>query len=129
MHCETSYNSDSHHSLFPGVDSVINLDDISADDKVLIKTRNSEYRFAVIDPISHKGMLSGGALGDEPRVAYLIESRIKGEDGASREFPGLRTGARALFYLSSGLAIARVRTSEISGLTLVKAAERNSIVS
>jgi hypothetical protein len=127
MHCEASYNSDSHHSLFPGVDSVIALDDINADDKVLIKTRNSEYRFAVIDPISHKGMLSGGALGNEPRVAYLIESRIKGEDGC--EFRGLRIGARALFYLSSGLAISRVRTSEISGLTLVKAADRNSLVS
>ena len=127
MHCEASFNSDSHHSLLSGVNSSITLDDIRVNDKVLIKTRNSEYRFAVIDPTSQKGMLSGGALGEEPRVAFLIESRGKGADGASREFRGLRTGARALFYLSSGLALERVTTSEISTLTLVKAAERNSI--
>jgi hypothetical protein len=105
MHCETSFNSGTHHSFSSDFDAAISLDDIRVDDKVLIRTRNSEYRFSVIDPHTNKGMLSGGALGEKPREAFLIESLSKGEDGASREFPGLKTGARALFYLSSGRAV------------------------
>ena len=108
---------------------MISLDDIGADDKVVIKTRNSEYRFAIIDPPRHKGMLSGGAIGEEPREAFLIESRSKDDAGASRGFPGLKTGARALFYLSSGRVFERVITSEIADLTLVKARDRDSLIS
>lgn len=129
MHCETSFDSAPHHSPCCDLDAAITFDDIKADDKVVIKTRNSEYRFSVIDPLNHKGMLSGGTLGEEPREAFLIESRSKGEDGALRDFRGLKTGARALFYLSSGRAIERVTTSKISRLTLVKAADRISLIS
>ncbi len=128
MQCETSFDSGFHHSFCGDLDAAIPFDDINADDKVLIRTRNSEYRFSIIDPRSHKGMLSGGTLGEEPREAFLIESRSKGEDGGSGEFRGLKTGAQALFYLSSGRAIERVTTSKIAGLTLVKAADRTSLI-
>jgi len=94
MQCNTSFESGAHHSPCCALESTIAFDDIKADDKVLIKTRNSEYRFSVIDPLYHKGMLSGGTLGEEPREAFLIESRSKGEDGALRDFRGLKTGAR-----------------------------------
>ena len=127
MHCESSFKSDTHHLPGGQVDASIAFDEINANDKVLIRTMNSEYRFSLIDPLSHKGMLSGGALGDEPREAFFIESRNKGEDGASTEFRGLRTGACALFYLSSGRNLERVTTSKISGLKLVKAADRKSL--
>lgn len=132
MRCEASFNSvnsGAYPSQSGEVEAVISLDDIGADDKVVIKTRNSEYRFAIIDPPSHRGMLSGGAIGAEPREAFLIESRSKDEAGASREFRGLKTGARALFYLSSGRALERMTTSEISGLTLVKGKQRDSLIS
>ena len=128
MHSQTSFDSAPHLSSCY-LDDTITFDDINANDKVLIKTRNSEYRFSVIDPRNHKGMLSGGTLGEEPREAFLIESRGKGEDGALRDFRGLKTGTQALFYLSSGLRIERVTTSKISGLTLVKAADRISLIS
>lgn len=128
MQCETSFDSGPHHSLCD-VESAITFEDVKADDKLLIKTRNSEYRFSVIDPLNHKGMLSGGTFGDEPREAFLIESLTRGEDGAFRDFRGLKTGARALFYLTSGRSIERVTTSKISGLTLVKAADRTSLIS
>ncbi|MEK6409220.1 MAG: hypothetical protein AABN34_20030 [Acidobacteriota bacterium] len=95
----------------------------------MIRTRNSEYRFSVIDPENHKGMLTGGPLGEEPREAFLIESIGKGENGALRDFRGLQTGTRALFYLSSGPKVERVTTSKISGLTLVKAEDRSSLIS
>lgn len=129
MQIETSFDSGPHYSPCCDLDSVITFDDIKADDKVLIKTRNSEYRFSVIDPLSHKGMLSGGTLGDEPREAFLIESLARSDDGILRDFRGLKTGARALFYLSSGPSIERVTTSKISSLTLVKAADRTSLIS
>ena len=129
MHCETSSDSGPLYSPTCDLDAAITFDDIKADDKVLIKTTNSEYRFSVIDPRNHKGMLSGGNLGEEPREAFLIESLDKDEDGALRDFRGLKTGARALFYLSTGCAIERVTTSKISGLTLVKAADRASLIS
>ncbi len=129
MQCETSFDSAPHHLPCCDLDFTITFDDVKADDKVLIKTRNSEYRFSVIDPMKHKGMLSGGTLGEEPREAFLIESLTKGEDGAQRNISGLKTGARALFYLSSGRSIERVTTSKISGLTLVKAADRTSLIS
>ena len=126
MRCETSYDSSSHQTPCTGA---IALEDIGVHDKVLIRTKNSEYRFSVIDPVNHKGLLSGGALGDEPREAFLIESRGKGESGDWHDFRGLRSGARALFYLSSGNKVERVTTSEISGLTLVKAIDRDSFIS
>ena len=121
MQCDTS-----HDSSKTCADVAIALEDIMVHDKVVIRTRNSEYRFSVIDPVNHKGLLSGGALGEEPREAFLIESRCKGESG---DFRGLKSGARALFYLSSGSKVERVTTSEISGLKLVKAIDRNSIFS
>ena len=129
MHCETSFDSSSHHLPCCDLDSSITFDDIKADDKVLIKTKNSEYRFTVIDPQNHKGMLSGGTLGDEPCEAFLIESLGRNDDGILQDFRGLKTGARALFYLSSGPSIKRVTTSKISGLTLVRAADRTSLIS
>jgi hypothetical protein len=129
VHCDTSFDSSPRQTPCGDVESTITFEDIKTDDKLLIQTRNSEYRFSVIDPRSHKGMLSGGTLGDEPREAFLIESRGKGEDGGLRDFRGLKTGARALFYLLSGCALERVTTSKISSLTLVKAADRNSLIS
>jgi hypothetical protein len=104
--------------------TAITLDDTQANDKLLIKTRNSEYRFQIEDPITHKGMLSGGSLGEEPREAYLIESLCRGEDGKLQSCRGLNTGTRALFYFSSDGCTQRVTTSEISSLILVKAEDR-----
>lgn len=129
MHCETPLNNRPLQSHGLDLSSAIAFDDIKANDKVLIRTRNSEYRFSVIDPVNHKGMLTGGTLGDEPREAFLIESISKAENGALRDFDGLQTGARALFYLSSGPKIERVTTSRISGLTLVKAEDQTSVIS
>ena len=132
MHYEASFDSGPLHSHRRDSSSGITFDDIEVNDKVLIRTRNSEYRFSVIDPLNHKGMLSGGNLGEEPREAFLIDSLAKGEDGVQRNVRGLKTGARALFYLSSGTSshgIERVTTSKISGLTLVKAADRTSFFS
>jgi len=129
MHCETLSDSGKQISPRRDVEFTITFDDIRMNDKVVIRTMNSEYRFAVIDPSSHKGMLSGGSLGDEPQEAFLIESLSRGEDGNWQDFRGLKTGARALFYIGTGRHLERVTTSKISRLTLVKAADRTSLFS
>jgi hypothetical protein len=129
LYCETSIDSGSHHLPGRDVETTIPFENIKADDKVLIRTRNSEYQFSVIDPLTHKGMLSGGGLGVQAKEAYLIESLDRGESGSLQDFRGLKTGARALFYLSSGQTVERVTTSKISSLTLVKAVDRNSLIS
>lgn len=129
MHCDTSSDSDSHHSPNFDLDSAITFDEIRRDDKVVICTQNSEYRFSVIDPQNHKGMLSGGSLGDQPREAFLVESLGKSDSGSLQDFRGLKRGARALFYLSSGHRVERVTTSRISRLTLIRAEDRTSLIS
>ncbi|MFY9555595.1 MAG: hypothetical protein WAV47_12855 [Blastocatellia bacterium] len=125
----TSINSGPLHSFSHHLNSAITFDDIRPNDRIVIRTKNSEYRFSVIDPGSHRGMLSGGSLGEEPREAILIESMSKGDDGALQDFHGLKTGGRALFYLSSGRSVERVKTSKIDTLVLVKAADRPSLAS
>jgi hypothetical protein len=129
MHCDISTDSDSLSSPLFDFESAITFDDIHTDDKVVIRTQNSEYRFSVIDPQNHKGMLSGGSLGDHPREAFLVESLGKSDSGSLQDFRGLKKGSRALFYLSSGHRIERVTTSKISGLTVIRAADRSSLIS
>lgn len=129
MHCETSYDSGANQVLVSDLGSSIAFEEIGQNDKVVINTSNSHYQFSISDPRTHRGMLSGGAIGDEPREAVLIESISKNGDGGVRDFRGLRTGARALFYLPSSRGIERVTTSKISGLALVKAADRKSLIS
>lgn len=130
MHCDISSDSDSHRSLRFSLESGITFDEINRDDKVVIRTQNSEYSFSVIDPQNHRGMLSGGSLGDEPREAFLVESIGKTESGSLQDYRGLKRGARALFYLSCpGHRIERVTTSKISALKVVKAADRISLIS
>jgi hypothetical protein len=129
MQCDISSSSDSHRSPLFDLESAITFDAIERDDKVVIRTLNSEYRFSVIDPQNHKGMLSGGSIGDHPREAFLVESLGKSDSGSLEDFRGLKKGARALFYLSSGHRVERVTTSKISGLAVIKAADRNSLIS
>lgn len=123
MHTESQMDSGPLHSFGRDPGSAITFDDMRPNDKIVIKTRNSEYQFFVSDPVNHKGMLSGGALGENPREAFLVESLSSEDGGVIQDFGGLKTGGRALFYLSSGPRVERVTTSKISGLTLVKAAD------
>jgi hypothetical protein len=129
MRTEASTDSGPLHSFERDPGAAITFDDMRPNDKIVIKTRNSEYQFSVSDPVNHKGMLSGGALGENPREAFLVESLSSEDGGVIQDFDGLKTGGRALFYLSSGPRIERVTTSKISGLRLVKAADSVSHMS
>ncbi len=88
-------------------------------DQILIRTQNSEYRFSIVDPVERKGTLSGGFLGDQSRDAVLVGTLSDNDNSNSLDnvSNGLKTGRRALFYLSAKNGIERLITSIITGIT------------
>lgn len=103
------------------------MKDIMPSDQILIRTQNSEYRFSVTDPIERKGTLSGGTLGDNSRDAVLIGTLSEGNNpnAFDKVSGGLKTGKRALFYLSAKNGVERLITSIITGITRNKSREDN----
>jgi len=98
----------------------LSLDNMVKADRLVIKTNNSVYRFVVADPAMRQGTLSGGALRDTPRSAILIGSIMEGADGRKSEIPGLKVGARAIFYMVSSTGMERLITSVVINITLIK---------
>jgi hypothetical protein len=81
----------------------------------MIRTQNSEYRFSVVDPDERRGILTGGSLGDQRRNAVLVGTLSGGNNFAS-DASGLKTGSRALFYLTAKNGVERLITSIITSL-------------
>jgi hypothetical protein len=92
------------------------FEDISPSDRIMIRTQNSEYRFSVVDPTERKGILTGGSLGDQQRSAVLVGALSGGENSFASDTAGLKTGARALFYLTARNGVERLITSMITSL-------------
>lgn len=91
----------------------INFDKLSPSDQISIRTQNSRYNFSVVNPEERRGILSGGSLGSRQRDAVLIAS-LEGDEGAGEHAPSvLKTGARALFYLTAKRGFERLITSVI----------------
>lgn len=99
------------------------MDNLSADDRVVIRTKNSSYNFLVINPAHRQGMLSGGKLGDSPRSAVLIECLSDDKENTAAGPRVLKPGSRALFYLMSARGIERVVTSVIIEVEVAKRGE------
>lgn len=108
---EEAGNSDSGRLVF---------DNITRNDRLLIKTNNSLYRFVFADPALRQGALTGGTLSDASRSAILIGSIIEVADGRVSETPGLKVGARAVFYLVSPAGMERLITSVVIKITLIR---------
>jgi len=103
----------------------ITMKDIGPSDQILIRTQNSEYRFSIVDPNERRGTLSGGSLGDKSRDAVLVGTLSEGNNSNPLEnvSGGLKTGRRALFYLTAKNGIERLITSIITGITRNKSRE------
>ena len=103
----------------------ITMKEIGPSDQILIRTQNSEYRFSIVDPIERRGTLSGGFLGDQSRDAVLVGtlSESNSSNSIDNVSNGLKTGRRALFYLTAKNGIERLITSIITGITRNKARE------
>jgi hypothetical protein len=94
----------------------ITFKDISPSDQITISTQNSEYRFSVQNPDERRGTLSGGSLGNQRRDAILVGMLSGTPNNLASDSSGLKTGARALFYLTAKNGVERLITSIITGL-------------
>ena len=101
----------------------ITMKEMGPSDQILIRTQNSEYRFSIVDPLERRGTLSGGFLGDQSRDAVLVGTLSENNSSNSLDnvSNGLKTGRRALFYLTAKNGIERLITSIITGITRNKA--------
>src|SRR5262249_32859417 len=98
----------------------IAFDVLKKHDRILIRTHNNLYRFSVVDAALRQGVLVGGSLGKTPRGAVLVVSVSQEATGEVSEMCGLKTGARAVFYLVSFDGMERLITSAVSSLRLVR---------
>lgn len=94
----------------------IAFSDLSAADKLVIRTLNSEYQFIVADPVRRRGTLRGGQLGQSPREAVLIGTVREGGNGLSGDPSGLKLESQALFYIEASIGVERFITSTITEL-------------
>jgi len=92
------------------------LESVRAGEEISIDTRNSAYRFVVVDARERRGRLSGGALGPREHDAVLVGA-MPGDPAGAERFDGLRIGRRALFYLTARNGVERLITSMITGLS------------
>ncbi|HEX5736338.1 MAG TPA: hypothetical protein VF131_26140 [Blastocatellia bacterium] len=90
--------------------------DIDESDTILIRTQNSEYRFAITDAEGRRGILSGGSLGEGGRDANLVGALPESGAAIVGDTSKLETGSRALFYLSAKKGIERLITSVVTGI-------------
>ena len=120
MMCSFSNECDDQRDAVSNNSGGLSLDNMTGNDRLVIKTNNSTYRFVMTDPALRQGLLSGGALSDTPRSVILVGSILEGAGGFVSDFPGLKVGARAVFYLASSAGMERLITSVIIKLTLIK---------
>jgi hypothetical protein len=109
---ETVFNED--------IGKEVTLEGLFLADEIMIRTGNSIYSFSVTDPVERRGILSGGALDKMEVTAALVGSVVEGEGGSCTFLSGLKTGARALFYIEIGQGVKRLLTSAITDLFYVQ---------
>ena len=120
MMCSFSSECEDQQDAVNNDSGRLSLDNMNRNDRLVIKTNNSTYQFVFADPALRQGMLSGGALSGTPRSTILIGSILEGADGCASEIPGLKVGARAVFYMVSSAGMERLITSVVVNLTLIK---------
>lgn len=101
----------------------IEFEDIKVSEEIILETQNSCYRFSVTDAHQRRGYLSGGSLGDQAWKAILMGTIFKKGDTFTTDPWGLKTDARAIFYLETESGMKHLVTSVILKLTLVRTEE------
>ncbi len=120
MDCDVVLDS-GEWAHFPGHSQMsIDFDDLNPKDKIVIRTRNSTYKFLITDPAKRRGVLTGGSLGNNARDAVLIELFALDENAKRESSYGLKPGARILFYLNSTKGVERMATSVIQELEVIR---------
>lgn len=98
----------------------IEFEDIRTSEEILIQTQNSCYRFCITDGDQRHGYLSGGSLGCRRQRAILLGTIFKQGVSYSTDPKGLKTDARALFYIETEAGMKHLVTSPIIKLTQIK---------
>lgn len=99
---------------------VMAFGDLRQADSISIKTERSNYRFSILDPISRRGMLTGGVLGDQVREAVLIGA-ISEDDGLYNTTE-LKTGWRAVFFVTADHCLNHMITSVVTDIAHIRGA-------
>ena len=99
---------------------VMPLGDLRQTDSISVYTESSNYRFSILDPINRRGMLTGGALGDELREAILIGAMS--EDDGRYNRGELKTGSRAVFLVTTNNCLNRMITSVVTDIAHINRA-------
>lgn len=89
---------------------------IDVGDALIIETRNSTYRFLVIDAVSGQGILTGGMSVGNAGCALLIGVSVEDKNGFRLDTTCLKVGGRAIFHLDTDNGIDRLITSGITSL-------------
>ena len=89
---------------------------IDTGDTLIIETRNSTYRFLVIDAISGQGIVSGGSSLDCASGALLIGVSVEDRNGYRLDTTCLKIDGRAIFHIDTDNGIERLITSRITNL-------------
>jgi hypothetical protein len=77
----------------------LHLNHLEAFDYILIQTRNSLYKFTVMEPTRGGGLLSGGALGNKQLQAALLGAVCCKKSNSVSQCLTLKVGLSALFFL------------------------------
>ena len=92
--------------------------DLCQADSISVRTERSNYQFSLLNSSDRKGVLKGGALGDQTREAVLIGALSEG--GAVLDTSGLKTGWRAVFFIEATSGVSRMITSTVIDISHVK---------
>src|SRR5262249_43067827 len=92
----------------------IAIDQLRANDQILIRTAFSTYVFLVIDPAKRLGLVVGGVFGD-----YAAEASL--EILSVRHTSRLRAGLCARFHVESRGGRKRITTSVVTSLVYRRA--------
>ena len=79
----------------------IAINDLKANDQILIQTQKSKYCFTIIDPVRMCGFLSGGVLLNRHHVAFLRGALIVDSAFAGKNPSNMTIESRAIFYLEA----------------------------
>lgn len=97
----------------------IEFDDLKTSQEIIIETQNSCYRFCVTDAHQRHGYLSGGSLGKQVQKAILLGTIFKKGGAYTTDPGGLKTEARAFFYIETESGMKHLVTSIITKLSQV----------
>ena len=92
--------------------------DLKALDRLAISTKNSEYQFQVINPEQCRGILRGGACGEEQYEAVLTGTVT--QEQPARLSNKVETGMCALFYITAKRSHKLLTTSVITRVVLAR---------